>query len=100
MKNMTTITAVFCLILPNIIRILYSASSVKGKRGIRRRGREGKREGERNSLGIYDAKLALRYTSQNMTCFGFKPVQYYYWPQWMEFQFVLENTVIDVPCVF
>lgn len=97
---MTSITAVFCLILPGIIRILYSASSVKVKRGMRRRGREGKREGERNSFGIYDAKLALRYTSQNMAFFGFEPVQYYYWPRWMEFQSLLENTVIDVTCVF
>lgn len=49
---------------------------------------------------MYDAKVALRYTSQNMAFFGFEPVQYYYWPQLMEFQSVLENTVIDVPCVF
>ena len=97
---MTSITVVFCLILPDIIRILYSASSGKGKRGMGRRGREGKREGERNSFGIDDAKLALRYPSQNMAFFGFEPVQYYYWPWWIEFQSLLENTVIDVPCVF
>lgn len=42
LKNMTSITVVFYLILPDIISILYSASSVKGKRGMRRRGREGK----------------------------------------------------------
>lgn len=99
LKNMTSITVVFYLILPDIISILYSASSVEGKRGMRRRGREGKQEGERNSFGIHDVKLALRYRSQNMAFFGFEPVQYYYWPQWMEFQSLLENTVIDVPCV-
>lgn len=66
----------------------------EGKQG---RGNEKK---ERNSFGMYDAKVALRYTSQNMAFFGFEPVQYYYWPQLMEFQSVLENTVIDVPCVF
>lgn len=97
---MSSITVAFCFLLPDIITILYSASSVKGKRAMRRRGREGKAEGEINSFGIYDAKLALRYTTQNMAFFGFEPVQYYYWPWWMELQSLLENTVIDVPCVF
>lgn len=59
---------------------------------MRRRGREMKR----NSFGIYDAKLVLRYTSQNMAFFGFEPVQYYCWPQMMKIQFLLENTVTDV----
>lgn len=51
---------------------------------------------KRNSFGIYDAKLVLRYTSQNMAFFGFEPVQYYCWPQMMKIQFLLENTVTGV----
>lgn len=40
LKNVTSVTAVFYWILP--IRILYSASSFRGKRGMRRKAREGK----------------------------------------------------------
>lgn len=40
LKNVTSITDVFYWILP--IRTFYSASPVKGKRGMRRKAREGK----------------------------------------------------------
>jgi len=46
---------------------------------------------------MYDAKLAPKYTSQNMAFLGFEPVQYYYWPQWKELEFLLGNTVTDMP---
>lgn len=42
LKNVTSVTAVFYWILPDTIWILYSASSVKGERGMRRKAREGK----------------------------------------------------------
>lgn len=86
--------AVFCCILPDIIRT-FSDEGRRDKKGRRdTKERRGNEKGERNSFGIYDAKLALRYISQNMAFFGFEPVQYYYWPRWMEFQSLLENTAI------
>jgi len=64
---------------------------------MRRRRKERKLKRRRNSFGMYDAKLAPKYTSQNMAFLGFEPVQYYYWPQWKELEFLLGNTVTDMP---